>query len=59
MKALQTPNITSHKQMTLTSDKITQCYASKRLKANNFECDKILMTGRIWQPPAKGLGGEA
>lgn len=45
--------------MTLTSDKITQCYASKRLKANNFECVKILMAGRIWQPPAKGLGGEA
>lgn len=59
MKALQTPNITSHKQMTLTSDKNTQCYSSKRVKANSFECGKILMAGRIWQPLANGLGGEA
>lgn len=59
MKALQTPNITSHKQTTLKSDKNTQCYASKRLKVNSFECDKILVAGRIWQPLTNRLGGEA
>lgn len=55
MKALQIPNITSHKQTTLTSDKNTQCYASKRAKVNSFESDKILKPARIWQLLAKGL----
>lgn len=41
--------------MTLRSDKNTQCYASKRAKVNSFECDKILIAGRIWQLLANGL----
>lgn len=57
MKALQTPNRTSHKQMTLTNDKNTHCYASKRLKANSFESDKTCMVGGVWQPLTIWSGG--